>query len=164
MKVEKATIKLVLRTNKVLSNGNHPIMLRVNWGGKRAEKSTGYSCKKSEWNERTSLLKEGRGGIDNARQINVILSEKVTRAEAIRNDFILKEQPYSAAEIIQLLDDETVDNKLSVELHGFNLEYQKNKHLRLETIGSINNAVKCFTRFMNKSTIYLTALASLKIV
>jgi hypothetical protein len=159
MKVEKATIKLVLRTNKVLSNGNHPIMLRVNWGGKRAEKSTGYSCKKSEWNERTSLLKEGRGGIDNARQINVILSEKVTRAEAIRNDFILKEQPYSAAEIIQLLDDKTVDNKLSVELHGFNLEYQKNKHLRLETIGSINNAVKCFTRFMNKNTIYLSEIS-----
>ena len=159
MKVEKATIKLVLRTNKVLSNGNHPIMLRVNWGGKRAEKSTGYSCKKSEWNERTNLLKEGKGGIDNARQINVILSEKVKRAEAIRNDFILKEQPYSAAEIIQLLGDETVDNKLSVELHGFNLEYQNKKHLRLETIGSINNSVKCFTRFMNKSTIYLSEIS-----
>ena len=61
MKVEKATIKLVLRTNKVLSNGNHPIMIRVNWGGKRAEKSTGYSCKKAHWNEKTGLLKEGKG-------------------------------------------------------------------------------------------------------
>lgn len=41
-------------------------MIRVNWGGKRAEKSTGYSCKMSEWNEKTSLLKEGKGGINNA--------------------------------------------------------------------------------------------------
>lgn len=156
MKVEKATIKLVLRTNKVLSNGNHPIMIRVNWGGKRAEKSTGYSCKKSEWNEKTSLLKEGKGGIDNAFQINVVLSEKIKKAESIRNDYILKGKPYSAAEIINRLDEETIDNKPSVELHDFVLEYQKRKHLKLETIGSINNSIKCFTRFMNKSTIFLT--------
>lgn len=159
MKVEKATINLVLRKNKTLSNGNHPIMLRINWGGKRAEKSTGYSCKKSEWNERTSLLKEGKGGVNNARQINVILSEMVKKAEAIRNDFILKEKPYSAKEIIRLLDDEAAGNKLVVELHEFSLEYQKNKHLRLETIGSINNSIKCFTRFIDKNTIYLSEIS-----
>lgn len=159
MKVEKATINLVLRTNKVLSNGNHPIMIRINWGGKRAEKSTGYSCKRSEWNERTSSLREGRGGIDNAKQINIILSEKKMRAEAIRNNFILNEQPYSASEIIEMLDDETTNSKIAVELHGFNIEYQKNKHLRLETIGSINNTIKCFTRFMNKNTIYLSEVS-----
>lgn len=156
MKVEKATIKLVLRTNKVLSNGNHPIMIRVNWGGKRAEKSTGYSCKKSEWNEKTSLLKERKGGIDNAFQINVVLSEKIKKAESIRNDYILKGKPYSAAEIINRLDEETIDNKLSVELHDFNLEYQNRKHLKLETIGSVNNSIKCFCRFMGKSSIFLT--------
>ena len=68
MKVEKATIKLVLRTNKVLSNGKHPIMIRVNWGGKRAEKSTGYSCRLSDWNEKKCALKEGKDSIDNALQ------------------------------------------------------------------------------------------------
>ena len=49
MKTEKATIKLVLRTNKTLADGTHPIMLRVNWRGKRAEKSTGFSCKEANW-------------------------------------------------------------------------------------------------------------------
>ena len=156
MKVEKATIKLVLRTNKVLSNGSYPIMIRVNWGGKRAEKSTGYSCKMSEWNEKTSLLKEGKGGINNAFQINIVLSEKIKRAESIRNDFILKGKSYSAAEIIEKLDEETKDNKPSVELHDFNIEFQNKKHLRLETIGSMNNSIKCFTRFKNKSSIFLT--------
>lgn len=156
MKVEKATIKLVLRTNKVLSNGNHPIMIRVNWGGKRAEKSTGYSCKKAHWNEKTSLLKEGKGSIDNALQINVVLAQMIKKAESIRNDYVLKGKPYSASEIIEKLDEETPANKPSVELHEFCVEYQTKKHLRLETIGSINNSIKCFTRFMNKSNIFLT--------
>ena len=159
MKVEKATIKLVLRTNKVLSNGNHPIMIRVNWGGKRAEKSTGYSCKKSDWNEKTNLLKEGKGGIDNALQINLLLSEKVKRAESIRNNYILTGKPYSAAEIVNRLDEETLDNKPSVELHEFKIEYQTKKHLRLETIRSINTSVSYFTKFMNKSTIFLTEVS-----
>ena len=141
MKVEKATIKLVLRTNKVLRNGNHPIMIRVNWGGKRAEKSTGYSCKKTNWNERTNLLKEGKGSIDNAIQINVVLSQMIKKAESIRNDYVLKGKPYSAAEIIEKLDEQTPANKPSVEIKEFNIEYQTKKHLRLETIGSINNRI-----------------------
>lgn len=155
MKVEKAIIKLVLRTNKVLSNGNHPIMIRVNWGGKRAEKSTGYSCKKTNWNEKTSLLKEGKGCIDNAIQINMVLSQMINKAESIRNDYVLKGKPYSASEIIEKLNEETPTNKPSVELHEFNNIYQTKKHLRLETIGSINNSVKYFTQFMNKSNIDL---------
>ena len=156
MRVEKATIKLVLRTNKLLSDGTHPIMVRVNWGGKRAEKSTGYSCKKTKWNEKTSLLKEGKGSIDNASQINVVLSQIIKRAESIRNEFILKGKPYSAAEIIGKLDEETPVNKPSVELHEFKIVYQEKKHLRIETMNSINTTVNYFTAFMNKKTISLS--------
>ncbi|MBR1505090.1 MAG: site-specific integrase [Prevotella sp.] len=158
MKVEKATIKLVLRTNKVLSNGSHPIMIRINWNGQRAEKSTGYSCKKSEWNERTSLLKEGKGSIENAAQINIVLTEKIRRAEHIRNNFILNKQPYSAAEIVNKIDEIATENRPSTELHKFVIEYQTKRHLKLETIGSINTSIKSFTNFMNKSAIYLTEI------
>ena len=155
MKVQKATIKLVLRTNKILSNGNHPIMIRVNWGGKRAEKSTGYSCQKSEWNEKTNLLKVGKGGIANALQINILLSEKRNKVESILNSLILKGDPYSAAEIINMLDKENVDNKSAVELNDFKIEYQNKKHLRLETKNSINTSVNYFTEYMDKSPILL---------
>lgn len=158
MKVEKATIKLVLRTNKVLSNGNHPIMIRVNWGGKRAEKCTGYSCKKNDWNEKRCLLKEGKGGIANALQINVLLSEKIKKAESIRNEFVLEGKPYSAAEIITKLDDETLENKPSIDLLDFKIEYQTKRHLRLETIGSIDTSIKLFCRFMNKNSISLSEI------
>ena len=158
MKVEKATIKLVLRTNKVLSNGNHPIMIRVNWGGKRAEKSTGYSCKKSQWNDNTSFLKEGKGAIDNAKQINIVLAQKIKNAESIRNDFVLRGEPYSALEIINRLDEINPSSKPIYELQEFKKVYQVKKHLRLETIGSINTTVMNFTRFMNKKKIFLTEI------
>lgn len=158
MKVEKATIKLVLRTNKVLSNGNHPIMIRVNWGGKRAEKSTGYSCKKSQWNDNTSFLKEGKGAIDNAKQINIVLAQKIKNAESIRNDFVLRGEPYSALEIINRLDEINPSSKPIYELQDFKKVYQVKKHLRLETIGSINTTVMNFTRFMNKKKIFLTEI------
>ena len=156
MKVEKATIKLVLRTNKVLSNGNHPIMIRVNWGGKRAEKSTGYSCKKSEWNDKKGCLKEGKGCVDNALQINILLSEKINKAESIRNGFVLKGKPYSAAEIIEKLDEAFLENKPSTDLQEFKKEYQIKRQLRLETIGSIDTSIKLFCRYMNKTSIFIT--------
>lgn len=158
MKVEKATIKLVLRTNKVLSNGKHPIMIRVNWGGKRAEKSTGYSCRLSDWNEKKCALKEGKDSIDNALQINILLAEKIKKAESIRNNFILRGKPYSAAEIIEKLDKETKESKPSTNLIEFKEEYQAKRHLRLETINSIDTSVKTFIRFMNKSSIFLTEI------
>ena len=43
MRTTIATIHLVLRTNKRLSTGLFPIMLRCNWKSMK-EVSTGYSC------------------------------------------------------------------------------------------------------------------------
>lgn len=43
MKTTIAVIRLVLRTNKVLSTKQHPIMLRCSFHGMK-EVSTGYSC------------------------------------------------------------------------------------------------------------------------
>jgi len=48
MKTTIAIIRLVLRTNKVLSTGDHPIMLRCSYSGMK-EVSTGYSCSIKYW-------------------------------------------------------------------------------------------------------------------
>ena len=55
MKTETAIIKLTLRTNKKLSNGLHPIMLCVQFNG-RKEKSTGYACPEECWNKQEQLV------------------------------------------------------------------------------------------------------------
>ena len=58
MKTDTAIIRLTLKTNKTLSNGLHPIMLRVQFNG-RKEKSTGYSCSKECWDkENQSVTKK----------------------------------------------------------------------------------------------------------
>jgi len=55
MKTDSAIVKLTLRTNKILSNGLHPIMLCVQFNG-RKEKSTGYSCSKECWDKQNQLV------------------------------------------------------------------------------------------------------------
>ncbi len=44
MKIAKATITALLYTSKTLANGEHPVMIRVCYNGKRKYKSTGLSC------------------------------------------------------------------------------------------------------------------------
>lgn len=61
MKVSIAVIKLVLRTNKVLADGSHPIMLRVSFNGMK-ERSSGYSCTLKYWDKKNECVKKKRGG------------------------------------------------------------------------------------------------------
>ena len=58
MKVSIAVIKLILRTNKVLADGTHPIMLRVSFNGMK-ERATGYSCDIRHWDKRNECVKKG---------------------------------------------------------------------------------------------------------
>lgn len=58
MKVSIAVIKLVLRTNKVLADGTHPIMLRCSFNGMK-ERSTGYSCGIRYWDKKNECIKKG---------------------------------------------------------------------------------------------------------
>ena len=58
MKVQIAVIQLVLRTNKTLSDGTHPIMLRVSYNGMK-EKATGYSCNVKYWDKKNEMVKKG---------------------------------------------------------------------------------------------------------
>ena len=58
MKVSIAVIKLVLRTNKTLADGSHPIMLRVSFNGMK-ERSSGYSCTEKYWSKKDECVKKG---------------------------------------------------------------------------------------------------------
>lgn len=57
MKRTNAKVDAVLFTSKTLADGSHPIMIRIREDGKRRYISTGYSCKKSYWNEATGTVK-----------------------------------------------------------------------------------------------------------
>lgn len=156
MKTEKATIKLVLRTNKLLASGGHPIMLRVNWRGNRAEKSTGFSCSVANWNEASGSLKiKGKDAIPNAERINAIIMEEKQKAEKILQSLILEDKAYTAQMIIDYLNDNGKGVKYTKDLDDLVGEYVKVNRLKVETILSVQGIVKHFKSYIGKERIYL---------
>lgn len=165
MKTEKATIKLVLRTNKALADGTHPIMLRVNWRGKRAEKSTGFSCKEANWSDTSGCLKiKGRDAIPNAERINTIIHDEKHKAENILNTLIMEEKPYTAQMIIDYLKDEGRGVKYTKDLDELVNEYISVNRLKAETVESIKGIIKHFKAYMGKDNIYIADVSKANVV
>ncbi|MBD5214992.1 MAG: integrase [Bacteroidales bacterium] len=97
MKRNLPTITPILYTSKTLSNGEHPIMLRVCYNGKRTYKSIGISCKPSEWSKDKNKVKGSR-----ASSLNTIITRELTKA----NDYVLSlegKDDYTAATIVKYL-------------------------------------------------------------
>ena len=97
MKRNLPTITPILYTSKTLANGEHPIMLRVCYNGKRTYKSIGISCKPSEWNKDKNKVKGSR-----ASSLNTIITRELTKA----NDYVLSlegKDDYTASTIIKHL-------------------------------------------------------------
>lgn len=83
MKVSVAVVKLVLRTNKKLADGSHPIMLRCSFGGIK-EVSTGYSCTLKYWDKKNETVKRG---FPNYLTINAIITKMKMEAIQRRDEF-----------------------------------------------------------------------------
>lgn len=97
MKRNLPTITPILYTSKTLANGEHPIMLRVCYNGKRTYKSIGISCKPSEWSKDKNKVKGSR-----ASSLNTIITREMTKA----NDYVLSlegKDDYTATTIIKHL-------------------------------------------------------------
>lgn len=157
MRTEKATIKLVLRTNKTLADGTHPIMLRVNWQGKRAEKASGYSCKIVNWNESMECLKiKGKDALPNAEKINAVIQEEKHKAENKLSELILEKIEYSAQMIIDYLKENGKGAKYTKDLDDLVCEYIDVYNLSEETKLSIRGIVKHFKAYMGKDHILIT--------
>lgn len=97
MKRNLPTITPILYISKTLANGEHPIMLRVCYNGKRLYKSIGISCNLSEWNKDKKRVKGSR-----ASSLNTIIIRELTKA----NDYVLSlegKDDYAASTIIKHL-------------------------------------------------------------
>ena len=99
MKTNSATIHLKLRTTKVLSDGTSPIMICVQWNG-RKEKSTGYSTTKRYWDDKNESVKRG---FPNFAAINANILDLKNKVIARKLEYEKNNEPYSASMLIESL-------------------------------------------------------------
>ena len=131
MRVSIAVIKLVLRTNKLLSDGTHPIMLRCSFNGMK-ERSTGYSCSVKYWDKKNECVKKG---FPNFVMVNYELKRLKDEAIAKRDSYIASGEVYSPS---MILAREEVKNALTNDFKGLIQRYIDEKGLEAKTIEKWN--------------------------
>ena len=127
MKVSIAVIKLVLRTNKTLADGTHPIMLRCSYNGMK-ERSTGYSCSPKFWDKKNECVKKG---YPNFVIVNSELKKQKDEAIARRDRFIASDEVYTPS---MILAREEIRNAVTNDLKGLIQRYIDEKGLEARTV------------------------------
>lgn len=126
MKRNLPTISAILYTSKTLANGEHPIMLRICYNGKRKYKSMGISCKPQEWSDDKQRVKGKR-----ANSLNPIITKELADAQ----NYVLSlegREDYSASTIISDLQ-KTSPTRLTL----FSLFEERINFLKLRRVSII---------------------------
>lgn len=111
MKVSVAVVKLVLRTNKKLADGSHPIMLRCSFKGMK-EVSTGYSCTEKQWDKKNEMIKKG---FPNYLGVNAIIRKMKQEAIDRRDEYERTKTLYTPEMVLKPKEVLAVSN---ADLHG----------------------------------------------
>ena len=143
MRVSIAVVKLVLRTNKVLSDGTHPIMLRCSFNGMK-ERSTGYSCSPKFWDKRNECV---RKGYPNFVMVNYELKRLKDEAIAKRDSYIASGEVYSPA---MVLARDEVKNAVTNDFCGLIERYIAEKGLESKTIEKWNIVKRNVVKFAGR--------------
>lgn len=156
MKVQSAVIKLVLRTNKTLADGSHPIMLRVSFGY-RKEKSTGYSCDIEHWDKRNQLI---RGDFRNAAVVNKIITEHKNKVVVRKLKFEMEGRKYTPD---MLLDDLRPEYSANTSVFKDIMErLLREKPLDNSTKAHYRYAFRLLSDFMGKDSFLINDLTEHK--
>lgn len=143
MRVSIAVIKLVLRTNKVLSDGTHPIMLRVSFGGMK-ERSTGYSCSPRYWDKKNECVKRG---YPNFVMVNAELKKMKDAAIAKRDAYEASGEVYTPA---MVLARDEVRNAVTNDFKGLIGRYIEESGLEAKTIEKWNIVKRSVLKFAGR--------------
>ncbi len=101
------SIKVILYTSKTLSNGEHPVMLRIIKDRKSKYISTGISCSKGLWDSKLNILKKNH---PHYKQAKLLIGKKKLEAEKFVYDLENENKNLSAYEIRGKLKKTKVNN------------------------------------------------------
>lgn len=162
-KVSSAVIKLVLRLDKVLSDGSNPIMLRCQFNG-RKQVSTGCSCTVKYWDAKNQMVKKG---YPNAPVINAMINKMKKEAIDRRDEYELKGIPYTPEmvlrprEVLKIEDRNTIENLIN--RYTVNLSYGTKKvwksflnsfkgYTSIKTINEVDvDLIKGYGKYLEKN-------------
>ena len=127
MKTSQATINFYLKTAKKLSDGSHPIMLRVCFKGYK-DISSHYSCTVRYWDKKNQCVKKG---FSNWSVINYELNKLKSSIIAKRDEFIRLGIEYTPS---MLLSFDEVKKGISNVVSELIVNYYTEKELRGSTV------------------------------
>lgn len=156
MKVTTATVHFKQRTQKTLADGTHPIMLVVQWQG-RKEQATGISCTEEQWDSTNECFKKR---MPNYVQLNKLLIS--LKNEVIQRKLYYEQTstPYTAA---MLLEKKDLDGT-TLRLNDICSQMVKERRLSLKRKLSIDTAYNKICEFMDKDDIVITELTDIKLI
>lgn len=101
MKTQSATIHLVQRTSRPKPDGTCPIVLSVQWQG-RKERYTGISCTPNQWDTKEELLKKN---CPNSAQLNIKLKGMKQAVIDYKLNLENNGKPYTAQMLFECLNE-----------------------------------------------------------
>lgn len=131
-KVSSASIRLVLKKNRVNSIGENPVYIVVCFGG-RKEKSTGVFIHSRYWN---AQKEEVRKGCSNAPVLNKMLSDIKQRVISRKNEFEYQGKVYNPSMLL--------DEGIVIDLSAGNNSYLNIYRSYIEEKGLKGNSIKLY--------------------
>lgn len=141
----KATVSAILYKSKLLANGEHPIMLRVCYNGKRAYKSLKLSCFEKDWNQDKG---EVRSKHPLSNNINSIVNKELSVLREIVLNYERTDKPYSAKILVEEISKPLPSRKTLLELIDDRVQYfkiEKGQHNTGTGYRTLYNLIKRFS-------------------
>ncbi len=131
-------LSVVLFTSKTLTDGTHPIMLRLFRKGKYYHKSLQISCREVDWNDNE---KECRKSFSRYKSFNKIIHDSESKAKKRMYEMVANKQPFAIENIFEEVDE--TDTKTLIEV----IEEHRNQYTKFNTIQKYQKLIRKFQEF-----------------
>lgn len=136
------TVKAVCYKSKTLSNGEHPLMIRICKDGKKKYQSLGLSIKAEQWDFKTN---QPKAKCPNRDRIILLINEKINEIQKVALDKRIAGKEFTATTLIE----STTKNTTNKTVGEYYLTYIQNlkKESRIRYAGMFEVSYSSFIKF-----------------
>lgn len=136
------TVKAVCYKSKTLSNGEHPLMIRICKDGKKKYQSLGLSIKAEQWDFKTN---QPKAKCPNRDRIILLINEKINEIQKVALDKRISGKEFTATTLLE----STTKNITNKTVGEYYLTYIQNlkKESRIRYAGMFEVSYSSFIKF-----------------